>query len=171
MGIAARELLFETLLGPRRWKGLGSRGALLGSNPQALDCFGAPFAGPNANAVIQWQDEDFAVPNFPFFATPTTFDDRGNRRLDKSFIDRDLQLHLAAEVRGEIVFFKILRASFLSTESLAIHDRQAKDLDISQSRFDGLKRLGLDDGDDQFHGGEQGPRQGEIQSTARLSGP
>ena len=107
-----------------------------------LDRFAAAFAGADADAVVQRQDEDLAVADFAALAGAAAFDDGVDRGLDEFFVDGDLQLHLAEQVDGELVAAIDLGVPFLPAEALHVHHRQAKDFDLGQRRLHGFSRLG-----------------------------
>ena len=113
-----------------------------------LDRFPPPFAGPNANAVVHWQDEDFTVADLAFIAGAAPFDNRPDRRLDEIVVDGDLKLDLTEEIHFVLMAAIQLRLPFLPAETLAIEDRQAKDLNLSQRLLHRFQSAGLNDGND-----------------------
>ncbi len=66
---------------PQRQRGIGQTD---------LDCLATPFTGTNANAIIQGEDEDFAIPNFTLLAGSSSLYDCLNRRFDEMIIDSNL---------------------------------------------------------------------------------
>src|SRR5690348_13870593 len=63
-----------------------------------LNGFRPAFAGADADAVFQGQDEDLAVADAALGAGPARLHDGVDRRLDEVLVDGDLQLHLAEQV-------------------------------------------------------------------------
>ena len=116
-----------------------------------LNRFAAAFAGADADAVFQGEDEDLAVADFAGRAGAAALDDGVDRRFEELLVDGDHQLHLAQEVDGELVAAVGLGLPALAAEPLHVHHGQAEDLDVGQGLLDGLQTMGLDDGDDQFH--------------------
>src|SRR6185437_9520067 len=111
----------------------------------------APFAGADANAVVERQYENLAVADLAGGPAAAPFDDRLDRRFDEVLVDGDLQLHLAQQIDRELVAAVDLGMALLTAEALHVHDRQPKDLDFGQGRFDRFQAAGLDDGDNQLH--------------------
>ena len=103
-----------------------------------LDRFGATFAGTNTDAIVHRQDKDFSIANLTLFAATAAFDDRVDRGLDEFVVHGDLQLDLAEQVDGDLVATISVTLALLSSKSLAVHDGEAKDLDLRQSLLDGF---------------------------------
>src|SRR5262245_24937094 len=106
----------------------------------------------DADAILQWQNENLAVADAPFRSGAPRFHDGVHRRLDEVLIDGDLQLDLVDQPHRQLMAAVDLRVALLPAEPLHINDRQPKDLDFVQSLFDGLQLGGRDDGVDEFHG-------------------
>src|SRR5438874_2254173 len=64
---------------------------------------GAALAGADADAVLQRQDEDLAVADAALGAGAAGLHDGVDRRLDEVLVNRDLQLHLAQQLHGQLV--------------------------------------------------------------------
>ena len=62
----------------------------------------ASFAGAYANTIFKWKDENLAVPNLAVLAGPAAFADRLDCPFDVLFVDRDLKLYLAEQIRGNL---------------------------------------------------------------------
>ena len=90
-------------------------------------------------------------PISPLRARAAPFDDGVDRGLDELLVDGDLQLHLAEQIDGDFVPAVDLGVPLLAAETLHVHDREAKDFDLGQGRFDGFQSAGLNDGDDELH--------------------
>ena len=103
-----------------------------------LDRFGATFAGTNTDAIVHRQDKDFSIANLTLFAATAAFNDRVDRGLDEFVVHGDLQLDLAEQVDGDLVATISVTLALLSSKSLAVHDGEAKDLDLRQSLLDGF---------------------------------
>ena len=116
------------------------------------DRVGSPFTGSNPDTVVQWQNEDLAIANVAFGSRSTAFDDGLNGRFNELLVDGDLQLDLAPKINGKFIVAIFVRFPLLSTESLAIHDCQAKNFDLAKCRLDRFEMVGLNNGDDQLHG-------------------
>ena len=71
---------------------------------------------------------------------------------EKGIVDGDHQLHLPQQVDGELVAAVGLAMPALAAEALHVHDGQTEDFDVGQGLLDGFQAMGLDDGDNQFHG-------------------
>jgi hypothetical protein len=84
-------------------------------------------------------------------ARPAAADDRLDRRLDELVVHRDLELHLADEVHGNLVAPVGLRMAPLAAEALHVEHREAKDLDLGERLLHALELAGLDDRDDELH--------------------
>src|SRR5579884_1499488 len=127
-----------------------------------LDGLGAALAGADADAVLQRQDEDFAVADAALGAGAPGLHDGVDGRLDEVLVDGDLELHLAQQVDGQLVAAVDLGMALLATEALDVDDGQAEDLDLVKGLLDGLELGRLDNGQDQFH---EGARTGDRGST------
>src|SRR5262245_60743132 len=110
-----------------------------------LNSFGATFAGADADAVLERQDEDLAVADLALVAGASGLDDRLDRRLDELVVDGDLQLHLAQQVDGVLVAAVDLGVALLAAEALDVADGQADDLDFVERFLDRLELRRLDD--------------------------
>ena len=147
-----------------------------GAHENALNRFAAAFAGADADAIVERQDEDFAVADLARRAGAAALDDRVDRRLDEVLVHRDHELHLAQQIDRELApLIEHLGLALLPAEALAIHDREPHDLDFGQGLLDVLQLARLDDGDDQFHGagglGDEISARAQIRddSSARLN--
>ena len=123
----------------------------VGRCPAALNRFWAPFAGPDAHAVVHRQYKDLAVTDFAFFARSTTFQDRVDGGFDKFIIDSDLQLHFPKQVHAEFMSAVDFRLAFLSSKALAVHHRESYHVNFRQRSFYIFQFRRLYDGDNQFH--------------------
>ena len=90
-------------------------------------------------------------PISPLLPRTATFDDGVDRRLDEFLVDGDLELHFSQQIDGDLVAPVDLVMPLLATETLHIHDGQAKHLDFGQSRFHRFQTSRLNDGDNQLH--------------------
>ena len=106
------------------------------------------LAGPNSNTVIHGQDEDLAVSNLTLLARLAAFGNRFDRRFDKLFVDRNLQLDFAAQIQSEILTFENLGVPLLPSKTLTVHDCQAENFDFGQRVLYALQFVGLNDCDD-----------------------
>ena len=113
----------------------------------------SPFAGANANAILHREDKDLPVADFPGGSGSSPLDDGVDRRLEELLVDGDHQLHLADQVDRELVAPIGLGVPSLAAEALDVHHRQAEDLHVGQGRLDRLQTVGLNNSNDQLHGG------------------
>src|SRR5262245_46757752 len=93
---------------------------------QSSDCLAAAFAGADADALFEWQDEDFSVAHFALLAGTGAFDDGLDRGLNELLVHGDLQLHLPQQVHFELVAAVNLGLPLLAAESLAVHHGEAE---------------------------------------------
>src|SRR5262249_48675781 len=63
---------------------------------------GAALAGADADAIVERQHEDFAVPDLSGLTHARGVDDGFNRRLDKGVVDRDFQFELGQQADFEL---------------------------------------------------------------------
>src|SRR5205823_4109139 len=96
------------------------------------NCFRPTLSRPDAQAILQRQDEDLAVADAPFRPGAARLHDRVHRRLDEVLVDRDLQLHLVQELHRQLVAAINLRMAHLPAETLDVDDGQAEDLDLAE---------------------------------------
>src|SRR4051794_30157513 len=138
-----------------------------GSNRES-DRLGAALAGPDPDAVVHRQDEDLAIADLAVRPAPARLDDRVDRRLDEVLVDGDLQLDLPEQVHRDLVPPINLGVTLLTPEPLDVGHGEPEDLDLREGFLDRFELGGLDDRDDQLHGGDgtSGRR-----STSRRSRP
>src|SRR5579884_890640 len=117
-----------------------------------LDCLRSAFAGADADAVFQRQNEDFAIADTPFGTGASGLHDGVDSRLDKVFIDGNLQLHLTQQVHRQFVASVHFGMPLLPAKALHVHDSEAENLDLVEGFLDGFQLRRLDDGEDEFHG-------------------
>src|SRR5262249_7395410 len=116
-----------------------------------LDCLRSAFAGADADAVLQRQNEDFAVADAALRSGASCLHDGVDGRLDEVFVDGDLQLHFAQQIHCQLVAAIHFGMALLPTETLHVHDREAEDLDFVEGFLDGFQLRRLDNGEDEFH--------------------
>jgi hypothetical protein len=117
-----------------------------------LNGFSAAFAGADSDAVFEGENEDFSVADFAGGSGASALNDGVDSGFEKGLVDGDHQLDLSEEVDGDFMAAIGFGLPSLSAESLDVHDGEAEDLDIGQRLFDGFEAMGLDDGDNEFHG-------------------
>ena len=122
-----------------------------------LNRLAAAFAGADADAIFQGEDEDLAVADLAAGAGAAAADDGVDRRFEKLLVDGDHQLHLAQQVHGEFVAAVDLGLSPLPPKALDVHHGQAEDFDVGQGLLDGFQPMGLNHGDNELHGGLAAP--------------
>ncbi len=123
-----------------------------------LDGFAAAFAGADADAIFEREDEDFSVADFAAGSGASAFHEGVDGGFEEFFIHGDHELDFAQEVDGEFVAAIGLGMAALASEALDVHDSEAEDFDVGQCGLDGFEAMGLDDGDNEFHGYESLPR-------------
>src|SRR5262249_10292887 len=123
-----------------------------------LDGLGPALAGADADAVLQGEDEDLAVADAALGAGAAGLDDGVDGGLDEVLVDGDLELDLAEQVDGQLVAAVDLGLALLPAEALDVDDGQAEDLDLGEGLLDLLQLAGLNDGQDELHGGTPGGR-------------
>src|SRR4051812_16999649 len=106
------------------------------------------FAGADADAVFERQDENFAIADAPFRSGPSRFHDRVHGRFDKILVHRHLQLYLVQEIHSQLMTAINFGMPFLPAETATIDHRQTEYLDLVESLLDGFDFRGLNDGDD-----------------------
>jgi hypothetical protein len=111
-----------------------------------------PFAGSDADAIIHWQHKNLPIADLSFIAGASSRHNRLNGRLDKIFVDGDLQLHFAQEIDRRFLAAINAELTFLPTETLTIHHRESKDFDFGESIFYSFETIRLNNGDDELHG-------------------
>lgn len=116
-----------------------------------LDRVAASFAGADADAVVHREHEDFAVAEFALIAAASSFEDGIDRRLHEFFVNADLQLNLSQQVDSVVTASHAAGLATLSSEALAIDDRQSVHFYSREGFFHGVEPRGLDDGNDEFH--------------------
>ncbi len=107
----------------RRWQRLPR-------TQSGLDGFGTAFAGTDADAIVHREDENFAISDLAFFAGFGSGYDGVDGWFDEVIIDRDLQLDFAEQVDRDFVAAIGTDLPLLSTEALAVEDRQAEHFDF-----------------------------------------
>src|SRR5262249_30196418 len=86
------------------------------------DRFRSALAGADADAVLQRQDEDFAVADAPLRPSAAGLHDGVDGWLDEILVDGDLQLHLAQQVHRQLVAVVDFGVALLSAEALYVYD-------------------------------------------------
>src|SRR5207253_8196107 len=109
------------------------------------------LAGADADAILQGEDEDLAVPDATLRPGAAGLHDGVDGRLDEILVDGDLQLHLAQQVDRQLVAAVDLGVALLPAEALHVHDSHAEDRDLAQGLLDGFELGRLNDGEDEFH--------------------
>ncbi len=133
-----------------------------------LDCLGAAFASADADAVVEREDEDFAVADFAGVASAAATDDGVDRGLDEVFVHRNLKLDFAEQIDGDFMPAINLGLPLLPTKALYIHDRQTNHFDVLQGSFYVFELTGLNNREDEFHAegsGVMSQDSGEFQFT------
>src|SRR5262245_50299093 len=98
-------------------------------NPKS-DRLWPSFSRPDANTVLQRQDENLAVADPAFRTGSASLHDGVDGRLDEVFVDGDLELHLAEQLHSQFVTAVGFGMAFLPAETLHVHDRETEDLDL-----------------------------------------
>src|SRR5207244_1778923 len=93
---------------------------MISPSTNVSDGFRPAFAGANAEAVLQRQDEDLAIADAPLGSSAARLHDGVDRRLDEILVHGDLQLHLPPQVDRQLVAAVDLRVPLLSAEALHI---------------------------------------------------
>src|SRR5262249_37421905 len=114
--------------------------------PLPSNRFGSALAGADADAVLQRQNEDFAVADAALGSGAARLHDGVDCRLHEVLVDGNLQLHLAQQVQGQLVASVDLRVAFLPAEALHVHDGQAENLNLVEGFLDRFELRRLDDG-------------------------
>src|SRR5438105_2559006 len=79
-----------------------SFGFIRGHDNSRPDGFATSFAGADANAIVERQDEDFAVADLAGLGGAGGVDDGLDGRLDERFVDGNFQLELGQEANLEL---------------------------------------------------------------------
>jgi len=112
---------------------------------------------PDPNAILERQDEDLSVTDFPLGSAARATDDRVDRGFDKLIVDRDLETDLAKQVHLVLVSAINLGVTFLAPEALDVTHCKPEDFDLAQRLLDRLEPCGLNsikitlDGDKATH--------------------
>src|SRR5262245_23086572 len=117
-----------------------------------LDRLRAAFAGADADAILQRQNENLAVADASLRPGAARFHNRVDGRLDEILVDGALQLHLVQEVHRQFMASVNFRVPLLPPEAAAIDHGEAKDLDLVERFLDGFDLGRLNDGEEEFHG-------------------
>ncbi len=122
------------------------------ASSQCLNRIGSAFAGADSDAFFEWENEDFAIADLARFSGAAAFEDGVYRGFDEVVVDGDLELNFTKQVGFEFWAAEGLDLAALTPEALAIEDGEAEDFDLGERLFDGFEAIGLNDGDDEFHG-------------------
>lgn len=133
--------------------------------------FRPALAGADADAIFERQDKDFAVADRAVVPRAAPFDDRVDRRLDEIVVDGDLQLDLAEQIDCDFSAAENFGLALLPAEALDVHDRESDDFHFREGGFNVFQFAGLDDGDDEFHGSNDGFFGGQISPLLIILNP
>ena len=82
------------------------------------NCLGPALARADANAVLQWQNEDFSVADSPLRPSTRGLHDGVHRRFDEILVNGDLKLHFLQEIHGQFVAAINFRMTFLPADPI-----------------------------------------------------
>src|SRR5262245_34715571 len=123
----------------------------------------AAFAGADADAIFERQDEDFAVADGAGFADTGRMDDGFDSRFDESVVDGDFELQFGQEANLEFLPAIHFREPALPAAAAHVADGHEIDIVFVEGPLHGLQFFGPNDGDDHFHG--RGSSKSKIQIT------
>lgn len=112
------------------------------------DCFVAPFARSDPDAVFHGENKDLAVTNFALVAATAALQNRIDCGLDELFVHSDLKLNLSQQVHPIVSASDATGLAPLPTKTLAIDHRQTVDFDPCEGLFNRVEPRRLNDCND-----------------------
>lgn len=111
----------------------------------------SPFSGTDANTIFERENEYLAVQEVIVTIGSNPGANRFDRRLEEFIVDPDHNLDTACQIQFGFATFGRIKRCLDGSESLDVHDRQSKDLDIGQFALDGFKSIRRQNGKNHFH--------------------